>query len=128
MNKTQLHSKTKSELLKLAQRLGLRGISTLNKPELVERISRSQLPLAGTATKQPMSGSAAASRAAAALKRRAVRKRVLVEPFSRPRINAKPAVMKTVARPLPATRGHGPVQGQMDSGHSPRMDRGADAR
>jgi uncharacterized protein len=56
MSKVDLSSKTKSDLLKFAQRLGLRGVSTLKKDQLLERIRRGK------------------QRVAAAIKRRAIRK------------------------------------------------------
>jgi hypothetical protein len=67
MEKTRLLSKTKTELLKIAQRLGLRGVSTLKKEELAERIHRAQ--------QQPRGVAAAAQKVAEAVKRRAVRRR-----------------------------------------------------
>ena len=73
MSKTDLNSKTKADLLKLAQRLGLRGISTMNKDELVESISRAQQRPA--AARQPLAVAAVAKKVADEIKRRAVRKR-----------------------------------------------------
>jgi len=72
MSKTDLKTKTKSELLKLAERLGLRGISTMNKPELLETINRAKQRRAVPLKKQ---ATAIVQKAAAAIKRRAVRKR-----------------------------------------------------
>jgi hypothetical protein len=72
MNKTDLKQKTKEELLKLAQRLGLRGISTMNKPELVQTISAAQARRAGAVKKK---AGAPVQKAAGEIKRRAVRKR-----------------------------------------------------
>src|SRR5260221_3767169 len=74
MSKVQLLSKTKTELMKIAQRLGLRVISTLIKAELAGRIAQAQQQ-AGTATKQPMGVTAIARKVSDALKRRAIRKR-----------------------------------------------------
>ncbi len=74
MSKTDLASKTKTELLKLAQRLGLRGISTMNKDELVATIGRAQRGPAA-ARRQPLGVSAVAKKVADDIKRRAVRKR-----------------------------------------------------
>jgi hypothetical protein len=77
MSKTDLQSKTKSELLKIAQRLGLRGISTMNKPELVTTIvSAKSSRGAGLKTKAV----ALAQKATEAIKRRAVRKRAPIDP------------------------------------------------
>ena len=42
MSKIDLAAKTKAELLKVAQRLGLRGISTMNKDKLVAAVNRAQ--------------------------------------------------------------------------------------
>ncbi len=72
MNKTDLVSKTKSELLAVANRLGLRGISTMNKPDLVKSIKDAQ---ARRATPLKKRVTAAAAKAAESIKRRAVRKR-----------------------------------------------------
>jgi len=78
MNEADLLAKTKTELLKIAQRLGLRGVSTLKKEELAERIHRAQQkPKA--AARPPMGVSAVARRVADAVKRRAVRKRAGME-------------------------------------------------
>jgi len=74
-----LTSKTKPELLKMAQRLGLRGISTLNKDELIERIAEAQQRGKATAARQPIGVSALARRVADAVKRRAIRKREKAE-------------------------------------------------
>jgi hypothetical protein len=72
MSKIDLESKTKTELLKMAQRLGLRGISTLNKPELITRIRLGQ---ERSARKEPLGVATMAKRLADAVKRRAIRKR-----------------------------------------------------
>jgi hypothetical protein len=70
MTKPNLLQKTKSELLKIAKRLGLRGVSTLNKPDLAQRIRQAQ-----TRPAQPASAAETVAReAAAGLKRRARRK------------------------------------------------------
>ncbi len=76
MNKADLLAKTKTELLKIAQRLGLRGVSTLNKEELADRIhdAHQQRPK-GAAAKQPIGVAALARKVADAVKRRAVRRR-----------------------------------------------------
>ncbi len=75
MSKTDLASKTKTELLKMAQRLGLRGISTLSKAELAERIQQAQESNAKKPARQPIGLAAVARRVADAVKRRAIRKR-----------------------------------------------------
>ncbi len=75
MSKTDLLSKTKADLLRIAQRLGLRGVSTLKKEELADRIHLAQQKTTGSMPKQPMGVAAVAQRVAAAVKRRAIRKR-----------------------------------------------------
>jgi hypothetical protein len=75
MNKADLLAKTKTELLKAAQRLGLRGVSTLKKAELAERIHVAQRRSKGTVAKKPIDVSAAAEMDPDLIKRRAVRKR-----------------------------------------------------
>jgi hypothetical protein len=76
VNKADLLAKTKTELLKIAQRLGLRGVSTLNKEDLADRIhdAHQQRPK-GAAAKQPIGVAALARKVADAVKRRAVRRR-----------------------------------------------------
>jgi len=75
MNKVDLLAKTKTELLKIAQRLGLRGVSTLKKEELADRIHDAQRKPKGASAGQPMGVSSIAQRLADAVKRRAVRRR-----------------------------------------------------
>jgi hypothetical protein len=75
VNKADLLAKTKTELLKIAQRLGLRGVSTLNKEELADRIHDAQQRPKGAAARQPMGVGALARKVADAVKRRAVRRR-----------------------------------------------------
>jgi hypothetical protein len=75
MKKADLLAKTKTELLKIAQRLGLRGVSTLKKEELADRIHNAQERSKGAAAKQPAGIGAIAHRVADAVKRRAVRRR-----------------------------------------------------
>ncbi|MGA2138126.1 MAG: DUF4912 domain-containing protein [Verrucomicrobiia bacterium] len=75
MNKADLLAKTKTELLKTAQRLGLRGVSTLKKGELAERIHEAQRRSKGAAVRKPMGVSVAAEVDSDLIKRRAVRKR-----------------------------------------------------
>ncbi|HTS17782.1 MAG TPA: DUF4912 domain-containing protein [Verrucomicrobiae bacterium] len=72
MNKADLLAKTKTELLRIAQRLGLRGVSTLKKEHLADRIHDAQQRPKG-APREP--SSSFAQRVADAVKRRAVRRR-----------------------------------------------------
>ena len=95
MTKTDLTAKTKAELLKIAQRLGLRGISTLNKGELVDVIVDAQLRSKSAPAKQPMGVTAVARRVADAVKRRAIRKR-----------DAAEAEKETAAKPPAVRPGH----------------------
>ena len=71
MSATKLKTKTKTELLKLAQRLGLRGISTMTKPKLVETISRAKQSRTTTFRKQ---AAIAVQKVTTVIKRRAMRK------------------------------------------------------
>ena len=71
MKKIDLKAMTKAKLLKLAQRLGLRGISTMNKPELVETIRRAKQGRALPLKKQ---AAIAAPKIGTPVKRRAMRK------------------------------------------------------
>jgi uncharacterized protein len=100
MNKADLLAKTKTELLKTAHRLGLRGVSTLKKEELVERIHGAQQRPKGAG--QTTGVTAIAQRVADAVKRRAVRKRETTE------IEADEAVAVTTARSQPARTGRRP--------------------
>ena len=84
MNKAQLLAKTKTELLEIAQRLGLRGISTLKKSDLAERVHDAQAKRAGPMPKQPLGVTALAQKAAELVKRRAIRKRTTTEPVVTP--------------------------------------------
>lgn len=73
MTKSQLLTKTRAELLEMAQRLGLRGISTLKKEELAERIEQAQAARAsGSRPTGVVTGLMA--RAKEVVKRRAIRK------------------------------------------------------
>jgi len=76
MNKLSLTAKTKAELLKIAQRLGLRGITTLRKNELIEKIT-SALQQRKTNAKRRILGATtdAVKKAVALVRRRAIRKR-----------------------------------------------------
>lgn len=79
MNKADLLAKTKAELLKIAQRLGLRGVSTLKKEELADRIHQAQQKPDGTAGESRLGISAVAREVADLLKRRAIRKHAAAE-------------------------------------------------
>lgn len=92
MNKATLAAKSKPELLEYARRLGLRGITTLRKPELVDRIYEAQLNRTGPKPVQPLGVTAVARQLANAAKRRAVRRRTTVtDPPPSPKRVAKPA-------------------------------------
>jgi hypothetical protein len=100
MNKTQLLSKTKAELLKVAQRLGLRGVTTLKKTELADRVYEAQQQKTAPVARQPMGINAVARKVAAAAKRRAVRKLAPVvprTPVTQSQTPAKVAVQEPVA-------------------------------
>jgi hypothetical protein len=75
VNKADLLAKTKTELLKIAQRHGLRGVSTLNKEELADRIHDAQEGPKRAAARQPIGAGNLAKQVADAVKRRAVRRR-----------------------------------------------------
>lgn len=99
MSKTDLLSKSKADLLKIAQRLGLRGVSTLKKEELAERIYLAQQKITGPMPKQPMGVAAVAQRVAAAVKRRAIRKRARQDsPIAAP---VKPVPARTSRTSVP---------------------------
>jgi hypothetical protein len=75
MKKVDLLTKTKAELLKVAHRLGLRGVSTLNKPELAAQIRRAQQARSIKTIRQLPGAAVAARKLTNELKRRAIRKR-----------------------------------------------------
>ena len=103
MNKTDLLAKAKTELLKIAQRHGLRGVSTLKKAELAERISRTQAKSKGTPAVQ-FSGTNAVTRAAEdSLKRRAIRKRSAAEEKLAAAATVKTQLRRLVRRETPRT-------------------------
>ncbi len=82
MNKADLLAKTKTELLKIAHRLGLRGVSTLKKEELADRIHQAQQrpeKSDGAEGERRVGVGAIAREIADALKRRAIRKRTAAE-------------------------------------------------
>ncbi len=94
MNKADLLAKTKTELLKIAQRLGLRGVSTLKKEQLADRIHDAQ--------QRPKGAAAIAQKIADAVKRRAVRRRADAdEPET---VVAKVAATSKSPLPRPARR------------------------
>ena len=97
MNKADLLAKTKIELLKVAQRHGLRGVSTLKKEELAEKIYLAQQRFKGAAVKQASEADSISRKIADAIKRRAVRKRA-AEAAVRTKALVPPK--KQVARPL----------------------------
>ena len=70
MNMADLLAKTKAELLKIANRHGLRGVSTLKKEELADKIHQAQQRSKGVAAKQPLGVSAVTRKAADDVKRR----------------------------------------------------------
>ena len=100
MSATNLKAKTKAELLKLAQRLGLRGISTMPKPKLVETISRAKQSRTTLFRKQ---ATIAVQKVATEIKRRAMRKpskarvTVKVKPVSKAAVPSKKANAVAIA-------------------------------
>ena len=115
MTKSQLLTKTKEELLALAKRLGLRGISTMRKKELTDKVYLAQ---ARRAVPSPQR-SRRAETAADELKRRAVRKRPsdtrrptpsrpLSAPVDPTKITAQKFAVAPPAPPSPATAGKPP--------------------
>jgi len=99
MNKADLLAKTKTELFKIAQRLGLRGVSTLNKEELADRIHVAQERPKGVAAKRPMGVGAIARKVADAVKRRAVRRRAGADEPKRSVTKAAAAAKSQLERP-----------------------------
>lgn len=112
MNKAQLLAKTKTELLEIAQRLGLRGISTLRKGELADRIYTAQIKRSGPRPRQPLGVAAAVKKAAEEVKRRAIRKRK-AEAIAKPAAVSKVIVQRTTkpVRAKVATPSAGEVAG-----------------
>ena len=92
MKKADLLTKTRTELLKLAHRLGLRGISTLNKPDLAAQIRRAQQARSVKTLRQPLGVAVAAHKLTNELKRRAIRKR------------AKAAAARAAGKPVAPAR------------------------
>jgi hypothetical protein len=72
MNRTDLNSKSKTELLKLAKRLGLRGISTLKKDALIAKILAARLLKKMNSVRR---ASSSPSKDNGDVRRRAIRKR-----------------------------------------------------
>lgn len=106
MTKTSLLSRTKSELLKMAQRVGLRGVTNLNKAALAAHIEASQQKRKAVARKRPATIKALAQSVTDALKRRAIRKRAAASATlkrARPRVTTpvvtEPAAHKFEVRP-----------------------------
>ena len=117
MNKADLLAKTKTELLKTAQRLGLRGVSTLKKEELAARIQEAQHRSKGAVVSQPAGVSAAASVDPDFIKRRAVRKRAgMVEADAVGTNKLRPA--RPVRRPK-AAQTRKPVLAEVDASTAP---------
>jgi hypothetical protein len=89
MIKKDLLSKTKTELLKLAKRLGLRGVSTLAKNTLIRKIETAKQLKAANLKRQP---TGVVRKLAEVVKRRAIRKhKPMVSKASRP---TKPVTKK----------------------------------
>jgi uncharacterized protein len=109
MNRADLLAKTKSELLKMAQRLGLRGVSTLKKEELADRIHVAQQRSNGKAARPASGVGAVARKLADALKRRAIRKRTAAEEklaaaaSVRPQVTLSPRRAQAPAKPKTKT-------------------------
>jgi len=89
MTKTNLFSKTRAELLKIAQRIGLRGVTGLKKADLAKQIEANQQKRKTTTGKPAASVKTLAQSVAATLKRRAIRKRTAAPAPPKPR--RKPA-------------------------------------
>jgi hypothetical protein len=73
MNTTTLKNKTKAELLKIAQRLGLRGITTLKKAKLADKITSAHQQKNTNSKRHPIG--AAVKKVADVVRRHAIRKR-----------------------------------------------------
>lgn len=89
MNRRDLISKTKGELMKLAQRLGLRGISTLTKDGLTDRIQKAQ-----QVRKSAKAPKGIVQKTKDAIKRRAIRKRNDAAPGKAKEVVKKPSVVR----------------------------------
>jgi len=106
MKTTNLAAKTKAELLKIAQRLGLRGITTLKKAELATKISNAQQQKKANTKRKPMTVAAAVAKKAALLvRRRAIRKKIkpqVLAPAPSTKINRKRKTAPAKEKPVPA--------------------------
>ena len=111
MNKSDLLAKTKTELLKAAQRLGLRGVSTLKKEELAERVHEAQQRSKGAVAKQPTGVDPDF------IKRRAVRKHAGMAVADAVR-TSKPQRVRPSRRPK-ATQARKPVLPEVDTSTAP---------
>lgn len=114
MNMADLLAKTKTELLKIAQRHGLRGVSTLKKEELAERINRAQQRSKVSTVKQSPGMSAVARKAADAIKRRAVRKHA-TETIDHPKV--RPQAVRPGRRTKVASKFRPMEIGTEETGH-----------
>ncbi len=94
MNKSNLTARTKAELLKIAQRLGLRGVTTLKKDKLAEKIASAKQQKKTNSKRQSFGTTAsnAVKRVADIVRRRAIRKRpgTVVPVAAPPKIARKP--------------------------------------
>ena len=79
MNKADLLAKAKTELLKIAQRHGLRGVSTLKKADLADRVHQAQAKSKGTPADRPIIVGTGTRAVDDPFKRRAIRKRTAAE-------------------------------------------------
>jgi hypothetical protein len=123
MNKADLLAKTKGELLKIARRLGLRGVSTLDKEALADRIHGAQRPK--EAARQATGVGGFARTVADAVKRRAVRRHTDTEDGAAV-AKVAPAVAGSrlqrparQAKPAPATK---PAQTETDVSTQPSAE------
>jgi hypothetical protein len=115
MNKKELVAKTKTELMKLAKRLGLRGISTLAKGALVRKIESAKQNK--TAHSKRKTGGVA-RKITEIVKRRAIRKRKVVVP-------AKPSrkVKAPAEKPVSASAATELVAHKFDLSNKPKPTR-----
>ena len=104
MKKIDLKAMTKAKLLKYAQRLGLRGISTMNKPELVEIIRRAKQGRALPLKKQAV---LTAPKVGAVVKRRAMRKPTKAAAAAKSKGTGKLLATRTAAKPRSSVKRSG---------------------
>ena len=98
MKKANSPEKTRAELLKIARRLGLRGVSTLRKEVLAKRVRQAQQKRKQKAGKRLMDASATIRKIAAPTKHHTIRKPALVDASRRAKAAApKPAVAAITA-------------------------------